>query len=65
MHIVPLREGGWGAHLHVPVRPIGRPAILTGGALHTGGALLTGAALLAGAVFIAIGVALLMIGDGR
>ena len=59
MPIVPLREGGWGAHLHVPVRPIGRPAILTGGALHTGGALLTGAALLA------IGVALLMIGDGR
>lgn len=39
-----------GAHLHVPVRPIGRPAILIG------------VALLTGAVFIAIGVALLMIG---
>ena len=41
-----------GAHLHAPVRPIGRPAILTGVAIRTG------------AVFIAIGVALLMIGDG-
>ena len=55
MHIVPLRDGGWGAHLHAPIRPIGRPAILNRVAL------LTGAVFIAGAVFI-IGVALLMIG---